>query len=133
MGKGRGRGLRESCRFWGGDNCSLAWAGHNAAMRIIKPARLREFAATFPQAASALERWLKLVESANWASLVDIRRVFRSADEVKVASGRVVVIFNIKGNDLRLITAIHYNRRKVFVMLLLTHAEYSRNRWKEIL
>ncbi len=100
-------------------------------MWIIKPARIREFARQYPQAASSLERWLKLAEGGQWSSLVDIRSVFRSADEVRVASGRVVVVFNLKGNDFRLITAIHYNRGKVFVMMFLTHAEYDKDTWKE--
>src|SRR5438105_6625983 len=115
------------------DNCGMGGTGDNEDMWIIKPTRIREFAARCPPAASALERWLKLSEGARWTSLVDIRRVFRSADEVRVASGRVVVVFNIKGNDFRLITAIHYNRGKVFVMLFLSHAEYSRNTWKDYL
>jgi mRNA interferase HigB len=100
-------------------------------MWIIKPSRIREFARRYPQAAPALERWLKLAEDGRWASLVDLRRVFRNADEVRVASGRVAVVFNIKGNDFRLITAIHYNRGKVFVMMFLTHAEYTKDSWKE--
>jgi mRNA interferase HigB len=102
-------------------------------MWIIKPARLTEFSRQYPAAAPALERWLWLTRIAQWSSLADVRRVFRAADEVRVRSGRVVVVFNIKGNDFRLITAIHYNRGKVFVMLLMTHAAYSKNAWKEIL
>jgi mRNA interferase HigB len=60
-----------------------------------------------------------------------VRRSFRSADEVTVASGRTVVIFNIGGNRFRLITAIHYNRGKVFELRFMTHAEYSKDRWKD--
>jgi mRNA interferase HigB len=41
------------------------------------------------------------------------------------------VIFNIGGNKYRLITAIHYNTRKVFVLRFLTHAEYDSRGWKE--
>jgi hypothetical protein len=48
-----------------------------------------------------------------------------------VSSGRTVVIFNIGGNKYRLITAIHYNTRKVFVLRFLTHAEYDLQSWKE--
>ena len=102
-------------------------------MRIIKPARIREFATQYPLAAAALERWLDSAKDARWSSLMDVRKVFRAADQVRVASGRTVVVFNIKGNDFRLITAIHYNHGKVFVLLFLTHAEYSKDAWKGIL
>ena len=44
-----------------------------------------------------------------------------------VASGATVTIFNIKGNTYRLITAIHYNTRIVFIRDYMTHAEYSKN------
>jgi mRNA interferase HigB len=102
-------------------------------MRIIKPTRIREFAARHPAAAPSLERWLEAAEAARWRNLVDVRRVFRSADAVKVGSGRTVVVFNMAGNQYRLITAIHYNVGKVFVLMLLAHAEYGKDRWKDVL
>ena len=102
-------------------------------MWIIKPSRIRQFATEYPAAAPSLIRWLKLARTGEWHSLVDVRKAIPSADEVRVASRRTVVVFNIKGNDFRLITAVHYNRGKVFVLSLLTHAEYSRNSWKDVL
>ena len=102
-------------------------------MRIIKPARILEFAKRHPDAREALERWLELAIQARWRSLADIRKLFRSADEVIVRSGRPVVIFNVRGNNYRLITAVHYNRELVFVMEFLTHAEYSKDAWKRTL
>jgi mRNA interferase HigB len=51
---------------------------------------------------------------------------------VTVKSNRTVTVFNIT-NDLRLITAIHYNRQEIFTMRFLTHAEYSKNKWKSSL
>jgi mRNA interferase HigB len=52
---------------------------------------------------------------------------------VRVASGRQVTIFNIRGNKYRLIVAIHYNRQAIFVMRFLTHEEYDRDVWKRTL
>jgi len=100
-------------------------------MRVIKPSRLREFGQQHAAAQGPLARWLQITRSAAWANLVDVRKTFRHADEVRVRSGRTVVVFNVKGNDFRLITAIHYNLGKVFVMLFLTHAEYDRQTWKD--
>ena len=54
-----------------------------------------------------------------------------SADPVRVTSGRTVVVFNIAGDRYRLLTAIHYNMRKVFILRFLTHAEYTRETWKD--
>ena len=58
--------------------------------------------------------------------LAEVRRVIPSADRV----GRYTV-FNIGGNKARLIAAIHYNRGKVYIRHILTHAEYDRGAWKE--
>ena len=63
--------------------------------------------------------------------IADLRRCFRSADQVRVGSDKAVVVFNIHGNDYRLICAMHYNTGKVFLLRFLTHAEYSKDRWKD--
>jgi mRNA interferase HigB len=99
-------------------------------MRIIKESFLLEMARKHPNAAPYLEGWRKAVRSVSWRNLVDVRRMYASADNVKVASGRVVVVFNAAGNNYRLIAALHYNRQIVFVLRFLTHAEYSKDQWK---
>jgi len=40
-------------------------------------------------------------------------------------------VFNIAGNKYRLIVAIHYNRKKIYIRHVLTHAEYSRGHWRK--
>ena len=62
----------------------------------------------------------------NFASLAEVRTVFPTADKVDKFT-----VFNIGGNKARLITAIHYNRRKVYIRAVLTHEEYDQNQWKE--
>jgi mRNA interferase HigB len=100
-------------------------------MRIITRKRLREFARRYPDAAESLQKWDRLVREAEWESLQDVRRVYPHADAVTVASGNTVTVFNICGNKYRLIAAIHYNRQRVYVLRLLTHAEYSKGFWKD--
>jgi mRNA interferase HigB len=100
-------------------------------MRVIKEKTIRVMGRRNPEASHGLARWLELVEEGDWRHLADVRTVFRHADEVKVASGRTVVVFNIAGNKYRLIAAIHYDRKNVFVLMLLTHAQYSKDRWKD--
>jgi mRNA interferase HigB len=100
-------------------------------MRIITKKRLREFARRYPDSAESLTHWQRLFQEAEWESLQEVRRVFPQADAVTVASGNTVTVFNICGNKYRLIAAIHYNRQRVYVLRLLRHAEYSKNRWKD--
>ena len=84
-----------------------------------------------PKAAAALERWVMLTRAAEWTNIADVRSVFPDADPVKGSSKKTVTVFNICKNDYRLIAAIHYNRGKIFVLRILTHAEYSKDAWKE--
>lgn len=65
-----------------------------------------------------------------WSSFAALRRAFPSADLVTVRSGRKVVVFNIGGNDFRLLSAVHFNTGLVFALRFLTHAEYSQGHWK---
>jgi len=74
-----------------------------------------------------------LLEEAEWKNLIEMRAVISSADEVTVASGRRVVVFNIGGNKYRLIAAVHYNTQIVYALLFMTHAEYSKDKWKKVL
>ncbi len=102
-------------------------------MRIIKPSTVRAFARQNPKALAALTRWLLVAEKAKWDRLADMRQAFQSADEIVVASGRRVVVFNIAGNSYRLIAAVHYNTQRVYILRFMTHAEYSKDRWKDVL
>ena len=95
-------------------------------MHIITRKRLNDFADRHPEAASALEHWYKSMKKGHFLSFADLHRIFPHADQV----GKLTV-FNIGGNKVRLITAIHYNRHKVYIRAVLTHEEYDKGRWKE--
>src|SRR5581483_2563994 len=99
-------------------------------MRIIKIPTLKRFWQRHPNAKSALEHWLGVTRNAEWQSLDETRLTFSHADEVKVASGNTVTVFNIAGNRYRLIVAIKYRWGVVYVRDFLTHAEYDKDRWK---
>ena len=100
-------------------------------MRIIKTLRVKEYARAYAGGAANLKRWITLTKAAVWTDFKDVKSTFDRADAVRVDSGRIVVVFNISGNKFRLITAIHYNVAKVFVLSFLTHAEYSKDKWKQ--
>ena len=102
-------------------------------MRIIHGGTVKDWAAQYPDAAESLGAWLHSASRATWRNLANVRQVYPHADPVKVASGRTVVVFNIRGNRYRLVTAIHYNRQIVYTLRFMTHAEYSKDRWKDTL
>ncbi len=99
-------------------------------MRIIKVPFLAGAAAKHPKARRWIESWCAITRAAQWKNLNELRRTYPSADPVNVDSGRSVTVFNVCGNDYRLIVAIHYNRQIVFTLRFLTHAEYSKDKWK---
>ena len=102
-------------------------------MRIIKEAFLVAAGREHPPAARHLEVWRTTVKAAAWCNLVDVRRSYPEADVVKVHSGRTVLVFNLRRNDYRLIAAAHFNRQIVYTLRFMTHAEYSKDRWKDTL
>jgi mRNA interferase HigB len=99
-------------------------------MRITKEPRLREYAKHHSRAASSLRLWRTAARSASWGRFADVTQTFKSADQMTVPNGRQVVVFDIGGGAFRLITAIHYNRGIVYIRKFMTHAEYSKDDWK---
>ena len=91
-------------------------------MRIIALSQLREFWERHPQAEIPLRTWYAETSRATWQSPADVKRAHRHASFL--ANNRVV--FNIKGNDYRLVVAFHYNRGLAYIRFVGTHAEYDR-------
>ena len=77
-----------------------------------------------------LKVWLAVAEAAQWGSLADVRRQYPTADGVKLRSGLVVTVFNVKGNSYRLLTWVDYQSEVVEVLAVLSHAEYDKESWK---
>jgi mRNA interferase HigB len=99
-------------------------------MRIIKRGRINEWSVLYPDAANALYAWYQIARRARWRHLQDVRADLPHADAVLVQSGRSVVVFNVRGGNYRMITAIHYNTQRVYLLRLLTHRQYDTDRWK---
>ncbi|MGH9376163.1 MAG: type II toxin-antitoxin system HigB family toxin [Terriglobia bacterium] len=72
-----------------------------------------------------LDVWFRAAQKSQWNNLMEVRRTFASADEVEGFT-----VFNIKGNEYRLITRINYTSGRIFLRHVLTHAEYDRGGWK---
>jgi mRNA interferase HigB len=95
------------------------------SMHVISRKALRQFWEQHPDSESPLIRWLRIMERSAFPNLDSLEATFPTADKV----GNFVV-FNIGGNKYRLITAVHFNRGKVYVRHVLTHQEYDRGTWK---
>jgi len=91
-------------------------------VRIISIASLKPFWETHNQAEQALKAWIDEVKKAQWKTPQDIKDKYRSADFL--SNNRVV--FNIKGNDYRLIVAVAYRFQAVYIKFVGTHAEYDK-------
>jgi len=100
-------------------------------LRIIKEQFLREAVPPASKAGKWLESWRVVVKASDWQNIGEVRKTYPSADPVRIESGRVITVFNVCGNSYRLITAIHYDKQRVFTLRLLTHADYDKNRWKK--
>ena len=100
-------------------------------VRIIKEASRVQAGKLHPKTTSYLEAWRSIVRAAEWRSLAELRRTYPNTDAVRVKSGRQVLVFNVCGNDFRLVVAAHFNRQIIYTLLLMTHAEYSKDTWKD--
>lgn len=91
-------------------------------MRVIAISTLRQFWEKHPDAEQPIKAWTDEANQAHWSQPSDIKAQYRSASVLKDRR----VVFNIKGNDYRLIVAIAYRLSIVYVKFIGTHAEYDK-------
>ncbi|QCP61269.1 type II toxin-antitoxin system HigB family toxin [Pantoea sp. SO10] len=90
-------------------------------MRIISVRSLREFMTANPDSSQPLRAWIDEAQKADWSSPADIKEQYRHASILKGSR----VVFNIKGNDYRLIAAIAYPQKLIFIKFIGTPREYD--------
>ncbi len=90
-------------------------------MRVISKKPLREFWEKHADAKAALQAWYEDAQRLKWQTPSDIKRSYRNASII----GDNRVIFNIKGNDYRLVVKVHYDCGYVYVRFVGTHREYD--------
>ncbi len=95
-------------------------------MRIISKSAWREAVIADSRLEGPISEWYKIAKNAAWRSLVEVRKVYPHADFVDPYT-----VFNIKGNNYRLVVKIEYRWQIIFVKQILTHAEYNRGKWKK--
>ena len=91
-------------------------------MRIIAKKALRDFWERYPDAEEPLLAWYREVEQEDWATPAKAKDKYRSASIV----GNSRVVFNIKGNDYRLIAVLQYGAGVLVIRFFGSHAEYDR-------
>lgn len=96
-------------------------------MHVITPRAIIEAQSKYPNVATALRAWLKLLTINNFKSFAELKQTFGSVDKV----GKFCV-FDVGGNKLRIIAAIHFNRSKVYVRAILNHKEYDQGHWSKL-
>jgi len=94
-------------------------------MRVISKKKLRDFWSVQANSRRTLEAWYRRLMAADWTSYQDLTREIPSADIVGDC-----VVFNIRRNDFRLIARIRFHSHLVYVLKVMTHAEYDRSDWK---
>lgn len=90
-------------------------------MRVIAVATLKAFWQRYPDAEQPLKAWFEEASKASWTQPSDIKAQYRSASILKDRR----VVFNIKGNEYRLVVAIAYQLQIVYVKFIGTHQQYD--------
>ncbi|MCF7978635.1 MAG: type II toxin-antitoxin system HigB family toxin [Chromatiaceae bacterium] len=96
-------------------------------MRVISKKPLRDFWQIHPESKGLLEDWFKKASKCEAYSFSQLRQTFGSADYVDG-----VTVFDVGGNRYRLAAVIHYDKQRLYVRHVMTHAEYDRNAWRKV-
>lgn len=93
-------------------------------MRIVSHKKLKDFylQAGHEDSQPALERWYEIADSAKWRNLSDIKVDFPSVDYV----GNQHYVFNIKGNNYRLVVVVKFTIGYAYIRFVGTHNEYNK-------
>ena len=94
-------------------------------MHVISRKALKDASTRHADLEAPLETWYRIAKKAQWRGLMDVRQAYPHADAVEEYT-----VFNIKGNEYRLIVKINYQTGRIFIRHVLTHAEYNKERWK---
>ncbi|RDC65915.1 type II toxin-antitoxin system HigB family toxin [Adhaeribacter pallidiroseus] len=97
-------------------------------MNVISYATIREYYEAHATAKPYLIDWYKITRKAQWNSVQAIRQDFPKAE--MVVDGKVV--FNMKANDYRLVALVWFKAKRVYVLWIGTHAEYSKIEIKDL-
>ena len=90
-------------------------------VRVFNRGTIRRYCVAHPPAANQLRAWFKDAEGTDWATTADVRARYATASIVNAQR----VVFNIQGNNYRLIVSINYRFRAIYIRWFGTHAQYN--------
>jgi len=105
-----------------GRNVFVTFAKTKDNMRVISFAAIRDFIAVHADAEQPLKDWYKAVTKAYWRNFADIKQTFNTVDYV----GNDRYVFDIKGNNYRIVAIVLFVNQKVYIRFVGTHKEYER-------
>ena len=97
-------------------------------MRIFTEQTLKEYSMKHPEALTAMQDWKQKVKMSNWNCFADVKNTFNSADSI----GNQRYVFNVKGNDYRIVAVIKFTIKFVYIRFIGTHEEYDKIDCKNI-
>lgn len=90
-------------------------------MRIENRHVIQSFQEKHANSRRPLDRWMTLVDSASWKKVLDVQATFASAEDIEG-----FIVFNIGGNNFRLIGVIDYSEQTIYIHHVYTHQQYDR-------
>ena len=97
-------------------------------MVIISKSTLNKFGEGHPESKEALLNWYLKVKNGNWRNFHELKNSFNQLDAV----GNDRYVFNIRGNQYRLIALILFETRTLFILFIGTHEDYNKIRASKI-
>lgn len=91
-------------------------------MRIFTEQAIKEYAEAHPDSKVALQDWVSTVKRSRWTCFADVKKNYNSVDNVDNQH----YVFNIKGNDYRLVVVIKFTIQFVYIRFIGTHKEYDK-------
>jgi mRNA interferase HigB len=106
-------------------------------MQIVREYELAKFAERHPNTRASLNHWAQLIREGSFKSIIDLHETFGRVSAVKARPRRfnrdsiTLTVFNISGNDARLVALVQYTKQIVIIDQVLTHGEYDTGNWRK--
>jgi len=92
---------------------------------ILNVRLIKQFIDEHADADAPLNEWVLKVRAAEWKTNADVQKTFNRADHL----GDQKFIFNIGGNNFRLAAMVWIKQERVYVLKIMTHAEYDKEKF----
>ena len=90
--------------------------------RIFAKSTLRNYWKMHPGSEQYLKTWYDIAMNSNWKTPNDVKKTYSNVSILKDSR----IVFNIKGNDYRLVAKFNYEKQWIFIRFIGTHSEYNK-------